>query len=76
MEADYLVEQKNDLLYFRYRVVLAKDMSRKYVISQESLSMRKATSKSDEMKMIFEVTAGKWTFFVKKKKRIPFLLLS
>lgn len=72
MEADYLVEQKNDLLYFRYRVVLAKDMSRKYVISQESLSMRKATSKSDEMKMIFEVTAGKVDFLCEEEKENSF----
>ncbi len=72
MEADYLVEQKNDLLYFRYRVVLAKDMSRKYVISQESLSIRKATSKSDEMKMIFEVTAGKVDFLCEEEKEDSF----
>ena len=49
MEADYLVDLKKDLFCFRYCVTLAKDVSGKYVISQESLAVRKATSKSDEL---------------------------
>ena len=72
MEADYLVDLKNDLFCFRYCVTLAKDVSGKYVISQESLSMRKATSKSDEMKMIFEVTAGKVDFLCEEEKENSF----
>ena len=72
MEADYLVDLKKDLFCFRYCVTLAKDVSGKYVISQESLSMRKATSKSDEMKMIFEVTAGKVDFLCEEEKENSF----
>ena len=69
MEADYLVDLKKDLFCFRYCVTLAKDVSGKYVISQESLAVRKATSKSDELGMIFKVIAGKVDFLYVERKR-------
>lgn len=72
MEADYLVDLENDLFCFRYCVTLIKDVSGKYVISQESLSVRKAVSKSDEMGMIFEVTAGKVDFLYGEEKEDSF----
>lgn len=72
MEADYLVDLKKDLFCFRYCVTLAKDVSGKYVISQESLAVRKATSKSDELGMIFKVIAGKVDFLYGEKKEDSF----
>jgi hypothetical protein len=56
IEVDYLIEKS---YLFRYNVTISKDSTGKYVISHEKLSSKKATSKNDDMKIIFEVNDGK-----------------
>jgi hypothetical protein len=55
IEVDYLI---NEDYYFRYTVTLTKEEMGKYVISHERLLTKKATSKSVNMKMVFEVFVG------------------
>jgi hypothetical protein len=55
IEVDYLI---NEDYYFRYTVTLTKEEMGKYVISHERLLTKKATSKSVNMKMVFEVFDG------------------
>ncbi len=62
IEADYMVNLGGTLRIFRYSVTLMKDISEKYIISRESLSVKKATSKSEAMNLIFEVIDGELAF--------------
>ena len=62
IEADYIAEFGNVLLYFRYAVTLSKDITGKYVISHEQLLSKRATSKSDYMMKVFEVCDGEIVF--------------
>lgn len=62
IEADYMVTLGGTLRIFRYSVTLMKDISEKYIISRESLSVKKATSKSESMDLIFEVIDGELVF--------------
>jgi hypothetical protein len=55
IEVDYLI---NEDYYFRYTVTLTKEEMGKYVISHEQLLTKKATSKSVNMKTVFEVIDG------------------
>lgn len=66
IEADYIVKFGNDLLHFRYEVRLSKDKTGKYVISYEKLCTKKATSKSNSMEKIFEVSDGEIIFIQRK----------
>lgn len=59
IEADFIAKFGKILLYFKYELTLEKNKIGKYVISNERLSSRKATSKSDLMEDIFEVDHGK-----------------
>lgn len=72
MEAEYVAELKSGLALFRYRIVLSKGASGKYVISYEELSSKKAVSKNDSMEMIFKVVNGE-IVFVKKDQNGGFL---
>ena len=72
IEADYMVKLEEDLLLFRYNVILSKDVSGKYVISHECLSFKQATSKSEVMKMLFEVTGGEIAFLYRTKEQDNF----
>lgn len=58
IEADYMVKAETVLMLFRYSVKLKKDISGKFTISHECLSSKKATSRSESMETIFEVTGG------------------
>ena len=58
IEVDYITGLENSSLYFRYTVTLSKNNTGKYVISHEKLSFKKAISKGDDIKKIFEVSDG------------------
>ena len=58
MEADFVADCDEKLLYFRYQVNITKNKVGKYIISYEKLATKKATSKSDDMETIFEVNNG------------------
>lgn len=58
IEADYIAQFKNTLMFFKYSLTLARDKMGKYVIAHEQLSSKKAISKNDSMDTIFEVKDG------------------
>lgn len=58
IEADFIAKFGDTLIYFKYELTLSKNKIGKYMISNERLSSRKATSKSDSMESIFEVVQG------------------
>ena len=57
-QIDYLAKTEDGMLYFRYIILLSKDVVGKYVISHEQLLFRDAFSKREEMDTIFEVSNG------------------
>lgn len=67
IEADYIAEFGDVLLYFRYAVKLSKDITGKYMISHEQLFSKRATSKSDYMMKVFEVHNGEIVFSEEKE---------
>ena len=58
IEADFIVNLTEPIMYFRYKLVLSKDVVGKYQISYEQLSCKKATSKTETMEVVFEVKDG------------------
>ena len=58
MEAEFIAEAGVGLVFFKYRVALAKTDSGKYAITYEDLSVKRATSKKDSMEPIFLVING------------------
>ena len=58
IEADYMVKAEEQLMLFQYSVMLSRESIGKYSISHEHLSAKKATSKSEFMDTIFEVSGG------------------
>lgn len=58
IEADYMVKAEAVIMLFRYSVTLEKDISGKFTISHERLSVKKAASKSESMEILFEVNNG------------------
>lgn len=59
IEVDFLANFRDVLMLFRYKLILSRDKTGKFVISYEQLSSKKATSKNDSMGIIFEVIDGK-----------------
>lgn len=58
IEAEYIAQFKDELVFFRYGITLARETSGKYVISGEELSSKRATSKNDSMETIYKVING------------------
>lgn len=75
IEAEYIVKLTKGLVLFRYGVTLARESSGKYVISQEELSSKKATSKNESMEAIFKIINGE-IVFVKGNKNDEFFDMS
>ena len=67
IECDYLAKVGKKIILFRYSVTLSKDIAGKYVISHEGLLAKNATTKSEIMNPIFEVTNGEITFLYGKE---------
>ena len=59
IETEYIVNLSNAVILFRYNVTISKDNTGKYVISKESLSFKKATSRNNDMCTVFDVQNGK-----------------
>lgn len=53
-----MVKILDSLVVCRYKLILSKDVTGRYSIVYERLSTKKATSRSDNMKIIFEVING------------------
>lgn len=58
IEAEYLVDVDDGPVLLKYNVTIAKDNTKKYIISKENLFFRIATSKSESTKKIFEIVNG------------------
>ncbi|MGN0333721.1 MAG: ATP/GTP-binding protein [Lachnospiraceae bacterium] len=69
IEAEYMVEVAEGLVLFRYSVTLSKDVTGKYVISYERLATKKATSKSESMEIVFEVSGGEIMSIYERKEQ-------
>ena len=67
IKADYISKLGDSLLYFRYSVLLSKDITGKFVIAHELLHSKNATSKSDYFMKIFEVCDGEIVFVAAKE---------
>ena len=67
VEVEFLATLKDVLVLFKYSITLSKDNMGKYVISHEKLSSKKATSRSTEFDMIFEVADGKIVYIAESK---------
>ena len=66
IEVDYMVNADDEPVLFKYKVILSKDDTQKYIISHEQLSFKPATSKSEVMKRIFEISDGKINYINKE----------
>ena len=53
-----MVKILDSLVVCRYKLILSKDVTGRYSIVYKRLSTKKATSRSDNMKIIFEVING------------------
>lgn len=75
IEADYIVKLGEMFsLIFRYKLILAKDNTEKYVIVYEQLSSKKASSQSDDMKIIFEISNGELVFIMEEQEAFAELI--
>lgn len=72
IEVDYVANVMETLMLFRYNMTLAKDISGRYIISHEALSVKRATSKSETMILLFEVMDGEITFLSELKEKDEF----
>lgn len=55
---DFIADMGNEIRFYSYSLVLKKDINGKFIITNESLSTRKATSKSEKMDNIYTVENG------------------
>ena len=58
IESDFLAKYIDATVMCRYKLILSKNVTGKYSIEYEQLSTKKATSKSQNMKIIFEIVNG------------------
>lgn len=72
IEADYMVKAVEEVMFFRYCVTLSRNDAGKYIISDERLSTKKATSKSESMETVFEVSNGELVFAYERKEQDEF----
>lgn len=72
IEADYMVKAGEAVNLFRYSVTLSRNDVGKYVISHECLSTKKATSKSESMETVFEVSDGELVSVYQRKEQDEF----
>ena len=66
IEADYIVKTEDSITLFRYNVSLTKAITGKYIITQENLLAKNATSRSETMDSIFKVVNGEIVSFFSK----------
>ena len=68
IEADFISNFLDVLMFYRYKLTLSKNEMGKYHISYEKLSSKKATSKTESMETVFEVIHGSMVVSENKKK--------
>lgn len=56
--ADFIADMGSEIRFYSYSIVLKKDINGKFVITYESFSTRKATSKSEKMDNLYMVENG------------------
>ncbi|MBQ7890378.1 MAG: ATP-binding protein [Erysipelotrichaceae bacterium] len=66
IEVDFVSDYDTVLRYYRYQMNLLKNKTGKYVIANESLLTKKATSVSKKMEMVFEVVDGELKYLDNK----------
>lgn len=76
IETDYMVKVGEEIMLCRYNVTVSRNAAGKYIISHESLSTKKATSKSEFMEKIFEVSNGELVFINEKKDDFSDVIIS
>lgn len=67
IETDFITRVGSELLYFRYKLKLSKNRMGRYTIAYEQLSLKKASSKTDSMRTVFEVVEGDVKVILKTK---------
>lgn len=67
IEAEYMVNIRERPLLFRYGVILDRAVSGNYIISHEYLSVKNATSRSESMDTLYEVSNGEIVSMFEKK---------
>ena len=58
LSTDFIFDMGDELRYYSYSIVLKKDATEKFIIANEALSTRKATSKSEKMENIYTSENG------------------
>ena len=58
IEVEYVVRTKEKLWLFRYNVALAKKESETYIIKSEELSFKNATTRKENMSVLYKVNDG------------------
>lgn len=64
IQVDFLTGDESALLLFRYSVTISTDITGKYFLAYEELSVKKATSKSESMDTVFKVINGEIVFLM------------
>lgn len=65
IEAEFLANIGTELRRFKYSVIISANENKKYVITKEKLSIKNATSKSENTETVFEVINGEITDILK-----------
>lgn len=73
--AEYIVKIPENVLLFKYNIILSKNIIGKYHISYEKLAVKNATSRSEGMTFVYEIIDGtvKFLYSQEKQKRILYL---
>ena len=68
--ADFLVNEEKKPFMFHYEVTIKKEKGERLVIERESLSSKAASSRNDDMALIFEVQNGRISFIITKDQEV------
>lgn len=66
--AEYIVKVPGNILYFKYNIILSKNITGKYNISYEKLAVKNATSRSEAMASVYEIIDGTVRFLYDQEK--------
>lgn len=66
--AEYIVKIPGNILYFKYNIILSKNITGKYNISYEKLAAKNATSRSEAMAPVYEIIDGTVKFLYDQEK--------
>lgn len=66
--AEYIVKIPENVLLFKYNIILSKNIIGKYHISYEKLAVKNATSRSEGMTFVYEIIDGTVKFLYSQEK--------